>query len=196
MTLDEGGAVAAARDWIQQIEALPKAVFASRYAWWFLIGRSPMQPSPPLMSTISTRVPNVVAAALQRHETQSVPVVKEPRPDQGPTVYTRIVRAVHKRTELFANMITIGRTANNDIHLADASVSKFHAYFHVDDTVRIVDAGSHNGTRVDDVRCPPKTAVPVHAGSRIELGRINLTLVSAEACWEAIRSVGEPPAKR
>jgi hypothetical protein len=187
MAFDDAAAPPAT-DWIRQIEALPKAVFAARNPHWFLIGRNPMQASLPLATTISTRVPNVLAA-LQRHETQKVPVLKDAHPAPPASTFTRIVRAIHKRTDLFANMITIGRTANNDVHLPDASVSKFHAYFHVDGAVRIVDAGSHNGTRVDDVPCTPKTAVEVHPGARIELGRINLTLVSAEACWDAIHSV-------
>ena len=189
MTLDVVRAPSAPTDWVAEIHALSKAAFVSRHPWWFLVRRSPLSASAPLGSTISTRVPNVmVAAALKRHETQKIPAVKEPRPDAPATAFTRIVRPLHKRTDVFANMITLGRTANSDVYIPDASVSKFHAYFHVQDVVRMVDAGSHNGTRVDEAPCPPKVPVEIRPGARIELGRIHLLLLSAEACWDAIHA--------
>ena len=192
MTLDVVSAATAPTDWVAEIQALSKAAFVARHDSWFLIGRSPLAASAPLGSTISTRVPNVsMALALKRHETQKLPAVRESRPDGPPTAFTRIVRALRKRTDVFANMITLGRTANNDVYIPDASVSKFHAYFQIgglDDGVRIIDAGSHNGTRIDDEVCPPRVPMHVRPGARLELGRIHLLLVSADACWDTIHA--------
>ena len=48
----------------------------------------------------------------------------------------------------FVDMISVGRTANNDIVIPDRSVSKFHAYFKKDifaEVMTIVDGGAARG---------------------------------------------------
>ncbi len=49
----------------------------------------------------------------------------------------------------FKNMVTIGRSVNNDIIIASSSVSKLHAYFRYDAEIgmySLTDVGSTNGT--------------------------------------------------
>jgi FHA domain len=60
----------------------------------------------------------------------------------------------------FASMITLGRTANNDLRFEVGSVSKFHAYFTFVESTRqwlVTDASSSNGTFVNGQRLVPQT---------------------------------------
>ena len=87
------------------------------------------------------------APALRKHETLSPETT--PDPDTHVASVGLVIAPVRKRLDLFPEMITVGRTGNNDIVIPDATVSKFHAYFRVTDKgLEIVDAGSRNGTKV------------------------------------------------
>ena len=47
-------------------------------------------------------------------------------------------------------MTRLGRAPDNDVVLADPSVSRYHAQIKVvGDDYRLVDLASHNGTRID-----------------------------------------------
>jgi pSer/pThr/pTyr-binding forkhead associated (FHA) protein len=100
--------------------------------------------------------------------------------------------AVRKRTGIFPSMITVGRTRNQDIVIAHASVSKFHAIFRtrqegIIEHLELADAGSRNGTWVNDRRLINRgPAVPVHRDDRIRFADIVLTLVDAETLWNAV----------
>jgi hypothetical protein len=62
---------------------------------------------------------------------------------------------VKRDVNKFASMITLGRSANNDVRINLPSVSKFHAYFtHVqsNNTWYVADANSSNGTFVNGER--------------------------------------------
>lgn len=57
----------------------------------------------------------------------------------------------------FAGLVNVGRTANNDLVLDHSRISKFHAWFSRDVVTRrfqVGDAGSTNGTFVNEVRLP------------------------------------------
>jgi len=75
------------------------------------------------------------------------------------------------------NAITIGRTASNDLTLQDPQrvVSSRHAEIRrkANDCV-IVDAGSTNGTRINDQRLVPGKEYPLHEGDRIRIGEFIL----------------------
>lgn len=79
----------------------------------------------------------------------SAPVASGPGADaddlEGSFVHPIAKRDVNK----FSGMITLGRAANNDISINDASISKFHAYFTPsNEHWMLADAGSSNGTFV------------------------------------------------
>jgi hypothetical protein len=58
--------------------------------------------------------------------------------------------------------ITLGRTWNNDIAIADERVSRFHAFFQRKEGIWMVtDAGSRNGTLLHGERLTPRKAVPL-----------------------------------
>lgn len=73
------------------------------------------------------------------------------------TLRSRLVPIVKDAVQPFPDKITVGRTVNNDLCLRHTSISKFHAYFTIDPNTfdaSIVDAGSTNGTFVNNVRLP------------------------------------------
>src|SRR5262245_22707793 len=72
---------------------------------------------------------------------------------------------------------TVGRRPENQLVIADGSVSGRHAELRIDaDAVELVDLGSTNGTRVGGERIEKKQ---LSHGDRIALGNVNLTLLDA-----------------
>src|SRR5688572_9337244 len=96
--------------------------------------------------------------------------------------------AIRKVNDTFPNMITVGRTANDDMVMPDVSVSKFHAFFKK--TTRgfeLADAGSKNGTWVAGEELAPRgLALAVKLGDRLRFGRVEFTVVDAGVCWDTI----------
>jgi hypothetical protein len=179
-----------APDWIAEAASLDVARFSEAHPFFFLIGTPTIRTPRPLANTLAHREFGPLAA-LRRTDTQKpaneVEDVEESVDIERPTV-TRLVLPVRKRTDLFREMISVGRAANNDVVVPDVSVSKFHAYFRIErEVVELIDAGSRNGTRIDGATRPPKTPTVVHAGARIEFGGVPLLLVSPEGCWAVLR---------
>ncbi|MBI3722406.1 FHA domain-containing protein [bacterium] len=87
---------------------------------------------------------------------------------------------IKRDVNTFADMITVGRAANNDVRLNVPSVSKFHAYFvhaRSADAWLLVDAGSSNGTFVGAERLKPSSAgekarFPVKTQDFIRFGQV------------------------
>jgi hypothetical protein len=109
-------------------------------------------------------------------------------PSSDKTARTLMALAVRKVIDTFPEMITLGRTANNDLVVPDVSISKFHAFFRDLGAGRfeLTDAGSKNGTWVAGQVVPPREAAPVKLGDRVRFGRIEFTLVDAGACWDTL----------
>jgi hypothetical protein len=73
------------------------------------------------------------------------------------------------------NMIRIGRDAGNDIVFPDRAISGLHAYLAKaddGDSYGIMDAGSTNGTKVNDQKLVAHEIQPLINLDRIELGRV------------------------
>jgi hypothetical protein len=85
----------------------------------------------------------------------------------------------------FPNFVSVGRTRNNDVVIADISLSKFHAFFKlVGSAMQLQDAGSKNGTFLDDERVPTQQNGPpmaITTGSVVRFGSVDLTFLDAEA---------------
>lgn len=88
----------------------------------------------------------------------------------------------------FTNMITIGRTQNNDIVLEESSVSKFHAYLQQKDgRWYLSDAGSRFGCTVDGVALADKS-VEVDCKSQIVFGTgLSMKLYSSREFYDFVR---------
>ncbi len=99
-----------------------------------------------------------------------------------------IALPIRKVIDTFPKMITVGRTANNDLVIGDVSISKFHAFFsQVPKGLELSDAGSKNGTWVGSEELLPRgDPKPVKLGDRLRFGRIGFTVVDAGVCWDTI----------
>ncbi|OGV39120.1 MAG: hypothetical protein A2020_13580 [Lentisphaerae bacterium GWF2_45_14] len=71
------------------------------------------------------------------------------------------------------NIITIGRTQDSDIVIADYAISKRHAQIVVfKDKYFIVDVGSTNGTSVNEISVIPGMKVQLSINCTVSFGRI------------------------
>jgi hypothetical protein len=87
----------------------------------------------------------------------------------------------------FADMITVGRTANNDVVLNDVTVSRFHAFFRQRERSWIVcDAGSKNGTSVDGRPLEARKELPVVSGAAVRIGDIETRFYTAAELYEVL----------
>jgi hypothetical protein len=87
----------------------------------------------------------------------------------------------------FPDRITIGRTSNNDITLAEASVSRFHAYVRRDgDRWVVADAGSKNGSWLGGKALERRKERPLPSRAELRLGDVDLTFYVAEDLFTAL----------
>ncbi len=89
---------------------------------------------------------------------------------------------VKKAGASFPDMITVGRTPNNDVVLRDVTVSRLHAFFKrtADGKKWIVaDGGSKNGTQLDGAHLEPRREREVDNGQVVKIGDIELTFYTA-----------------
>ncbi len=160
--------------WIEAARANLRHAFAARYPWPFLIGEATLH------------VPRRATRTLADPTRAGLDTLPPPPP--GAEARTLLVLPIRKASELFAEMITVGRTSNHDLVVRDVTVSKFHAWLRIEDSVLwLVDAGSHNGTRVEGQQCAPRRAVCAATGSRIQFGSVELALESSATVWEMLR---------
>jgi FHA domain-containing protein len=90
---------------------------------------------------------------------------------------------VKKPGASFPDRITIGRTPNNDVAIGEHSVSRLHAYVRGAPGARasgpggwvVADAGSKNGSWLDDVPLEPRREVALAPGAVLRLGDVILT---------------------
>ncbi|MBI5508623.1 MAG: FHA domain-containing protein [Deltaproteobacteria bacterium] len=93
--------------------------------------------------------------------------------------------------------VSVGRARNNDIVLTDISVSKLHAQLRrgAAQTCYVKDAGSRNGTRVNDVRLDAHLEVEVRVGDKITFGRADATFVDANSLYDLVSKYVQAPEK-
>jgi hypothetical protein len=87
------------------------------------------------------------------------------------------------KDNVFQRRVTLGRTTNNDIVLDDASVSRFHGWLQKDDGSgrwTLTDAGSKNGTWVDNGKLSPKKPVILENSTKVRVGNLELTFYTAQ----------------
>lgn len=96
------------------------------------------------------------------------------------------------RENAFPRGVTLGRTRNNDVVLEDTSVSRFHGWIAhgPDGAWQLTDAGSRNGTSLDDVALQAKKAVPLHDGARLLVGSVKLTFLLPDGLLAVLRGSG------
>jgi hypothetical protein len=98
------------------------------------------------------------------------------------------------RSRFGGDYVSIGRGDNNDIVLQSESVSKFHAFVTAkDDGFTIADAGSRNGTFLNEERVPGYRDGPgrvIADGDSLRFGDIRATFVSASAVMRLAAKLG------
>ena len=90
----------------------------------------------------------------------------------------------------FPDRITIGRTGNNDVVVADTSVSRLHAYVRRDGAGWVVaDAGSKNGSWLGGAALEPRREQPLPSRAHLRLGDVDLTFYAAAELYGALGGV-------
>jgi pSer/pThr/pTyr-binding forkhead associated (FHA) protein len=124
------------------------------------------------------------------------------RPAPGQAVFYVVAKSVKNA---FADEVTLGRTANNDITIEDNSVSRFHAYLSPDKkgpvagrtgqqgAWSLVDAKSTMGTFLSGKQLKPKTPVPIASGTTFKVGEVELQFLDVEGFWKFLRGLLKGP---
>ena len=98
----------------------------------------------------------------------------------GDVVHMEIYPLLKKAGASFPDRITIGRTSNNDIVVADASISRLHAYVRRDGKQWLVaDGGSKNGSWLRGAILEPRRERPLESRAVLRLGDVDLTFYLA-----------------
>ncbi len=92
----------------------------------------------------------------------------------------------------FAEMITVGRTSNNDVVLKDVTVSRFHSFFRErEGRWYVCDAGSKNGTMLRGSALAARKEMPLDSGDAVRIGDIVTTFYLAGDLFDMLRSAAE-----
>jgi hypothetical protein len=105
----------------------------------------------------------------------------------GPSSSLEVFALAKKPGAPFADMITIGRTPNNDVVIRHITVSRFHSFFRQrDGGWTVSDAGSKNGTYLEGRRLEARKERPVASGHRVRMGDIEATFYSASDLFNVL----------
>jgi len=174
----EGPRIKRLQDYVQDGQALDEKSFSQQHGYAFLIHRSD---SPVARKQDGRRL---TISAMTVRDAEGIPMVPEP---------DLIVFALrHGRHKQPGEFISVGRSASNDVVIPYEPITRFHALFSRDATGRffVLDAGSKNGTFVNDSPAPEKgrgEPLEVKSGASIRLGPLSFTFLSAAAFHEFVK---------
>jgi pSer/pThr/pTyr-binding forkhead associated (FHA) protein len=87
----------------------------------------------------------------------------------------------------FPDRITIGRTPNNDVVIADTSISRLHAYVkRVGSGWVVADAGSKNGSWLKGAALDPRKEQALPSRAVLRFGDVDVTFYLAEDLFAAL----------
>lgn len=90
----------------------------------------------------------------------------------------------------FPDRITIGRTPNNDVEIADTSISRLHAYVkRVGSGWVVADAGSKNGSWLKGAALDPRKEQPLPSRAVLRFGDVDVTFYLAEDLFAALGGI-------
>jgi FHA domain len=106
----------------------------------------------------------------------------------------RVYPVKHTGRSPFPRIVTVGRTKNNDIVLADISISKFHAFFKEEGgQFFLADGESRNGTFVENDRALPTKQgkpTPLKTGVRVKFGAVEFRFIDVKELLVLARQFG------
>ena len=153
------------RDYLEDRRTLAPEAFRARHGGAFLVQagsaaalRRPLRPQRTLVG-------------------ETLEPAGPPAPVGGPLPDSLVLALRRTERSPFRQFLSVGRTRNNDVVIADVSVSKFHAFFNEEEggALTLQDAGSRNGTFLNGAPVPPRgqgPAVRVESGEQIRFGDI------------------------
>jgi hypothetical protein len=101
------------------------------------------------------------------------------------------VMPMRKRTDdpTFLDRVSVGRATNKDIVLRHSSVSKFHAWFEMDEhgSIYVADADSTNGTVLGGKKLAVRELTRVSPGEPMRFGSVECLCSSPSEFWRALR---------
>ena len=115
-------------------------------------------------------------------------------PSTESQIYETLVIEITKHASSApANMICLGRAANNDIVVANKTVSKLHTYFVASeegDSYEIVDANSTNGTLVNNKRLVAYKNKSLFNRDNIQFGpSIQMVYLTSEGFYDLLQQL-------
>lgn len=166
-------------DYLRAASTVTRERFVAAHPYLFLVGEGRIRrPDKPRSTLILDSVDSMTPVSVE------LPPAAPPRAQSE-----LLLLAVRKVRSTFPDMITVGRTPNNDIVLADQSISKLHAFFRPLPTgFTLADAGSRNGTKVSGRPLKPRgPAVVLRTGDRVRFAKLEFLLLDAGDAWDAVR---------
>jgi hypothetical protein len=166
------------QDYSHECQTLNAESFKEKYGHAFLIHRSD---SPVARKRDGKRL---TVSSMTVRDANGIPMVPEP---------DLIVFALrHGRHKQPGEFISVGRSASNDVVIPYEPITRFHALFTQDATGRffVLDAGSKNGTFVNDRPAPEKgrgEPLEIQSGASIRLGPLSFTFLSAAAFYAFVK---------
>jgi hypothetical protein len=101
---------------------------------------------------------------------------------------------VMRRASSDLAFVSIGRLDGNDVVISDVTISKFHAFVRdVAGQQLLQDAGSHNGTFVNNVRIAARKAgdpVPLRNGDAVRFGSVKTNYLDADGMHAFLQRMG------
>jgi hypothetical protein len=155
--------------------ALSEEDFGARHGMAFLLQQGNLDP---------TRKPLAPQATMVIHKgflPDGAPAPRGSSSSSDDVSKLRVYPVKHTGRSPFPRMVTVGRTKNNDIVLADISISKFHAFFKEEGgQFFLADGDSRNGTFVDNERAlSTKQGKPtaLKSGMRVKFGAVEFRFI-------------------
>jgi hypothetical protein len=142
----------------------------------------------------TARISQPLLAAAQKEASNPTPPAPKPSPQLSPRPSAdreelhRFAVASLGSSGRWGDRISVGRATNNDISIADRSVSKLHACFTADaDGVTVCDMGSRNGTKVRGEMIASGSVHRLETGDTVTFGTVSVTLLNAAELYEFLQ---------
>ena len=178
---------------LEYISTISLMDFISEITCPFILGKGLFEgdlfkdPEADCTSTMRFRLDPEMLAKVKNVETQNC------RPDKETTAsaISKAIYVVTKRRDSYdtrKNVITIGRSLDNDLTIADYVISKRHAAIHVfSDEYFIEDLGSTNGVSINGMKLDVNNKIKLSYGDTIAFGRYSFVFTKPIELFNRMR---------